>query len=158
MSPGALYITGNVSSQELLTMLTVYKFLCNRQQRVVVNGAKSQLAPVLSGVPQGTALGPLLFSLNINDIMAGIESEICLFADYCVCYRQIDSIEDTSKLFKDVDQLGKWARKWGMRFQPMKCNMMQLTRKWIRKINAVYFLEGTVLENVDDIPWINTLV
>ena len=108
-------------------------FLSNRQQRVVVNGAKSQWAPVLSGVPQGTILGPLLFSM-INDIMVGIESEIRLFADDCVCYRQIDSTEDTSKLQKDIDQLGKWARKWGMRFQPVKCKIMQLTRKRIKKM------------------------
>ena len=45
-------------------------------------------------------------------IMVGIESEFRLFADECVCYRQIDSIEDTSKLQKDIDQLGKWVRKW----------------------------------------------
>ena len=46
----------------------------------------------------------------------------------------IDSIKDTSKLQKDIDQLGKWARKWGMRFQPVKRNIMQLTRKRIKKI------------------------
>ena len=45
--------------------------------------------------------------LYINDIMVGIESEICLFADDCVSYRQIDSNEDTSKLHKDIDKLGK---------------------------------------------------
>ena len=45
--------------------------------------------------------------LVYNDIMVGIESEIRLFADDCVCYRQIDSTEDTSKLQKDIDQLGK---------------------------------------------------
>ena len=92
-------------------------------------------------MPQGTVLGPLLFSLYINDIMVGIEFEIRLFADDYVCYRQIDSTEYTSKLQKDIDQLGKWARKWGMRFQPVKCNIMQLTRKRIKKINAVYSLE-----------------
>ena len=81
--------------------------LCNRQQRVVVNGAKSQWAPVLSGVPQGTVLSPLLFSLYINDNMVGVESEIRLFADVCVCYRQIDRTEDTSKIQNDIDQLGK---------------------------------------------------
>ena len=43
-------------------------FLCFRQQRVVVNGIKSDRAPVLSGVTQGTIIGPVLFSLYINDI------------------------------------------------------------------------------------------
>ncbi|MES9950854.1 MAG: reverse transcriptase family protein, partial [Candidatus Thiodiazotropha sp.] len=116
------------------TLLWIDSFLCYRQQRVVVNGIKSQWAPVLSGVPQGTVLGPLLFSLYINDIMADIDSEIRLFADDCVCYRQIYSKEDTLKLQKDIDRLGSWARRWGMRFQPVKCNMMQLTRKRIKKI------------------------
>ena len=89
-------------------------FLCFRQQRVVVNGVKSDWAPVLSGVPQGTVLGPLLFSLYINDISSDIESEIRLFADDCVCYREFKDEVDTLKLQRDIDRLGSWARKWGM--------------------------------------------
>ena len=46
--------------------------------------------------------------------MSDIESEIRLFADNCVCYREIKDIEDTLKLQKDSDRLGIWARKWGM--------------------------------------------
>ena len=111
------------------TLKWIDSFLCFRQQRVVVNGVKSDWAPVLSGVPQGTVLGPLLFSLYINDISSDIESEIRLFADDCVCYREIKDEKDTMKLQRDIDRLGSWARKWGMRFQPVKCNMMQLTRK-----------------------------
>ena len=63
------------------------EFLCYRQHRVVVNGVKSDWAPVVSGVPQGTVLGPLVFSLHIHGITADIESEIRPFADDCVCYR-----------------------------------------------------------------------
>ena len=55
------------------------------------------------------------------------------------------------KLQIDIDRLGCWARKWGMRFQPVKCNMMQLTRKRIKKIHVSYTLEGTDLENVESI-------
>ena len=100
------------------TELPIDSFLCPRKQRVVINGAKSKWAPVLSGVPQGTDLSPLLFSLYINDIMVDKDSEIRLFADDCVCYRQIHSIEDTVKLQRDINRLARWARKWGMRFQP----------------------------------------
>ena len=71
-------------------------FLCFRQQQVVVNGIKSDWAPVLLGVPQGTVLGPL-FSLYINDITSDIESEIRLFADDCVRYLEIKDEEDTVK-------------------------------------------------------------
>ena len=126
-------------------LVWIDSFLCNGKKRLVVNGVKSQCAPVLSSVPQDTVVGPLLFSLYINDIMVGVESEICLYTDDCICYRQIDSIEDTSKLQKDIDQLSKWVREWSMKFQPMKCNTVQHTRKRLKKINAVYSSEGTVL-------------
>ena len=67
------------------TLKWINAFLCYRQQRVVVNGVKSDWALVVSGVPQGSVLDPLLFSLHINDITADIESEIRFFADGCVC-------------------------------------------------------------------------
>ena len=88
------------------TMKWIDAFPCFRQQRVVVNGIKSDWAPVVSGVPRGTFLGPLLFSLHINIIMSDIVSEIRLFADDCVCYREIKDIEDILKLQKDIDRLG----------------------------------------------------
>ena len=139
------------------TLKWIDSFLCVRKQRVVVNGVKSDWAPVLSGVPQGTVLGLLLFSLYINDISSDIESEIRLFADDCVCYREIKDEEDKIKLQRDIDRLGSWARKWGMRFQPVKCNMMQLTGKRI-KIHASYTLEGTDLENVESIKYLGVTI
>ena len=81
-------------------------------ERVVVNGVKSDWVPVLSGVPQGTVLGPLWFSLYFNDITTDIDSEIRLFADDCVCYREIKGTEDTVKFQEEIDRLGCWARKW----------------------------------------------
>ena len=94
-------------------MKWVNAFLYYRHQRVVVYGVKSDWTPVVSCVPRGTVLGPFLFSLHINDITADIESEIRLFADDYVCYREIKEKEDTLKLKGDIDRSGNWARKWG---------------------------------------------
>ena len=69
------------------TLKWIDSFLCDRQQRVVMNGVKLEWALVLSGVHQGTVLGPLLFSLYTNDITEDIDSELRFFADDCVCYR-----------------------------------------------------------------------
>ena len=66
--------------------------------------------------------------------------------------------KDTMKLQRDIDRLGSWARKWGMRFQPVKCNMMQLTRKRIKKIYASYTLEGTNLEKVESIKYLGVTI
>ena len=75
-----------------------------------------------------------------------------------VRYRQTHGIEDTVKLQSDSDHLSKWDRKWGMRFQPIKCNMMQLTKKRIKKFIATYTLEGTVLENVVRIKYLGVTI
>ena len=90
--------------------------------------------------------------------MNDIDSEIRLFANDCVCYRQIHVIEDTVKLQSDNDRLGKWARKWGMRFQPIKCSMMQLTGKRAKRVIATYTLERTVFENVDRIKYLGVTI
>ena len=106
-------------------------------QLTTVNGETWGWAPVLSGFPQGTVFGPLLFSLYIYDISTDIDSDIRLFTDDCVCYREIKNTEDSLKQ-TDITSLGCWARKWGMRFQPVKCNKMQITRKRTNRIEATY--------------------
>ena len=62
------------------------------------------------------------------------------------------------KLQRNIDRLGNWARKWGTRFQPVKCNMVQLTRKHLNKIKASYTLEGAFLENVDNIKYLGVTI
>ena len=84
--------------------------------RVVVDGEESRAAPVESGVPQGTVLGPLLFLVYIND-MPGVVSPgtfIRLFADDCLVYREIkkDSnghSDDQHILQMDLENLQKWT-------------------------------------------------
>ena len=70
----------------------------------LINGETSRWAPVLSGVPQGTVLGPLLFPLYINDIPIDTDSVVRLFADACVCYREIRGADVSLKLQRDIDR------------------------------------------------------
>ena len=83
----------------------VDSFLSNRQQCVVVNGTTSSKEAVRSGVPQGTVLGPILFLIHINDINENVSSEARLFADDCVCYREIEDVEDCKILQRDDKNL-----------------------------------------------------
>ena len=83
----------------------ISSFLANRTQVVSVNGTHSTPAIVVSGVPQGSVLGPVLFLLYINDIMSNISSKMHLFADDSVIYREIRSPQDQTTLQHDLDQL-----------------------------------------------------
>ena len=64
-------------------------FLTTRRQRVVLNGSFSSWLPVISGVPQGSILGPLLFSVYLNDIANFVRCKIKLFADDVTLYHQL---------------------------------------------------------------------
>ena len=80
-------------------------FLTNRKQRVVVNEAKSKWSTVLSGVPQGTVLGPLMFLLYVNDLRLAIDSTVKLFADDTVLYGKIEGPDDKYKQQMDSQKL-----------------------------------------------------
>ena len=80
----------------LNTWLT--EWLMCRSQTVVVDGYNSPEVPVLSGVPQGTVLCPLLFLLYINDLGENCTSRMRLFADDTLIYSTIESYNDAAKL------------------------------------------------------------
>ena len=67
----------------------------HRTQRVVVSGEHSAWTDVVSGVPQGTVLGPLLFLTYINDLPDNLKSSVHLFADDCVLYKEIKDCKDS---------------------------------------------------------------
>ena len=96
------------------TLSWIQSFLANRTQRVAVEGVMSDSAPVTSGVPQGTVLGPLLFLVYINDLPAQVKSKARLFADDCLLYRKICSPDDRAALQRDLDSLQRWERDWLM--------------------------------------------
>ena len=97
-----------------------------RTQIVMVNGVESEPTSVLSGIPQGTVLGPLLFVVYINDILDNVESHGLLFADDTKIYRVITKKEDTKSLQDDLHELEKWSDKWLLKFHPDKCHVLNL--------------------------------
>ena len=85
-------------------------FLTGRQQRVVVNGKLSFFAWVLSGVPQGTVLGPILFLIFINNMNSCIlHSILRSFADDTRIMRAIKTVEDSALLQEDLNRVIEWA-------------------------------------------------
>ena len=83
---------------------------------MVVDVSDSKSMPVLSGVPQGTVLGPLMFLIYINDIGEGItkDTKAKLFADDCLIYRKISTKMDGNMLQADLNELVKWSDDWRM--------------------------------------------
>ena len=131
----------------------ISNFLKYRKQCVVVDGIESSLVDVDSGVPQGTVLGPILFLLHINDLPSVIDSQVRLFADDCLVYKQIKSNSDQISLQKDLNSLESWGTKWGMRFNAAKCNIMRVSRKRSPLLHS-YSLTGQVLEEVTDTKYL----
>ena len=111
-------------------MLVFFKnYLNNRNQRVVLDNCNSDIVPVLSGVPQGSILGPLLFVLFINDIYESIDenSNINLYADDTKLWREINNYADCAILQKDIDSLHKWCIVNNMKFHENKCKVLTVT-------------------------------
>ena len=128
-----------VAHNKLLNKLTYYgiwncthkwlsAWLTGRTQRVMVEGALFKEADVISGKPQGTVLGPLMFLIYINDINYNIQSSVRLFADDFVLYRVIKSPEDCRHLQEDLNHLVHWTNLWQMNLNSDKCVVLHCTR------------------------------
>ena len=130
-------------------------FLENRKQRVVIRGSESDELDVLSGVPQGSVLGPILFLIFINDLPKCTTCPVCLFADdskiYCRVPRakngkpELEGAQET--LQKDLDELQNWAEKWKMSFNVNKCKIMYLGYD---NAKHEYSLNGTTLAETEE--------
>ena len=128
-----------VPHQHLLKKLSFYgidgklhhwlsTWLTKRSQRVVVDGCESEYVSVLSGIPQGTVLGPVMFLLYINDINNNVSSSLRLFADDCIIYRTIKSEQDHLQLQQDLHTVNEWSQRWQMCFNISKCVVLRCHR------------------------------
>lgn len=125
----------------------VRDFLINRSQFVVFEGASSRTAPVKSGVPQGSVLGPLLFLIYINDITDNIDCKIKLFADDCIIYRVINSSDDHLSLNISLSKIAHWCEQWQMSINLTKTVCMTVTRKK-EPSDFTYTINGVPLQRV----------
>ena len=82
----------------------IEQWLTDRKQRVDVDGEVSSWKSVLSGVPQGSVLGPILFLVHINDLEEGVTGSILKFADDTKLFRKTKEIGDKHNLQDDIDK------------------------------------------------------
>ena len=96
-------------------------FLKGREQRVVVNNEFSDWASVVSGIPQGSVLGPSLFTIFINDIPNDITSNVNFFADDTKLY---NSAHLNHLIQEDLNHLLQWSNKWLLPLNIEKCKVL----------------------------------
>ena len=148
------------------TLQWITAFLKDRKQCVQLEGILSPEVDVVSGVPQGTVLGPLLFLTYINDLPDSIEhSSTKLFADDCLLFKPVKNTADSNLLQQDLSSLEKWENLWQMEFNASKCYVMHIKPgKRSQPVKYDYFLHGQRLSDTnyskylgvtfsDDLSW-----
>ena len=118
-------------------------FLTKRRQRVVVNGVFSGWSVVTSGIPQGSVLGPVLFTLYVNDLPDAVTSTVQLFADDMKIYRGVGGGTDHNILQADLDRFVAWSERWLLPFNAAKCSSLHLGPS---NPSETYTLQGTDLQ------------
>lgn len=114
-------------------------FLSCRQQMVKINNSFSNILPVISGVPQGSVLGPFLFNAYINDIVECIDnSTVVLFADDVKLFNH-----ESKQLQADLLNMQNWCEKWQVKISFEKCTVLHLGKKNTRRS---YFIDGNLLK------------
>ena len=123
-----------------------------------------QSVPVLSGVPQGSVLGPVLFLIFINDLLDNIRSSVPLLANDCVLYSNKHSLQDCLILQEDLTSLGQWEDDWQLKFNVAKCHSMRVTRhqhhkqilfdysphnQTLKNVQSAKYLGITITDNMD---------
>ena len=139
----------------------LHDYLSNRSQFVAVEGEKSSTLPVISGVPQGSVLGPLLFITYINDVVTVVspESEINMFADDIALYRVIKAPGDYTALQGDVDSIGAIVTSKHLEFNTDKCRMMVISRKRSNLIpSPPLYLNGSQLDQVKSYKYLGVTI
>ena len=115
-------------------------FLGKRRFRVVVNGIYSSWHNVLSGIPQGSILGPLLFIIYINDLPEHC-SDLYIYADDTKLFRYISNSRDQYYLQSGINKVGDWAKEWLLKLNVEKCCGMSFAANISNVCTTKYYIE-----------------
>jgi ribonuclease P/MRP protein subunit RPP40 len=103
----------------------IQAFLSKRRQRVRVNNSFSDWCDLLSGVPQGSVLGPILFAIYVNDLPGAVRnSSVRLYADDSKLYFSVNSVEDAAAFQEDLNRIHAWANEWQLTLAFHKCAVL----------------------------------
>ena len=134
-------------------------WLSGRSQQVVLDGQASDPVPVLSGVPQGSVLGLILFLIFINDLPYNIKSSVRLFADDCVLFKNIHSLQDCLILQEDLASLGVLGGRLANEVQCCQMSLYESDSYYSHKlIIHDYTLHQQTLENVQSAKYLGITI
>nr|VZI12696.1 unnamed protein product [Spirometra erinaceieuropaei] len=126
----------------------IRNFLIGRSQAVHVGNQQSAEVAVKSGVPQGSALGPTLFLVYVNDCANELNCDVAMFADDIKIWITIRSEVDEARLQTSLDHLEQWSKDWLLPFNVNKCTFLRVGRTSSPN-HTVYRLTGKPLQVVD---------
>ena len=104
----------------------IEKWLTQGRLRVIVDGEILNWKSVLSGVPQRSILGPILFLIYINDMVDDISSKVLKFADDTKVFRKVTNDTDKQSLQDDLDKLDHLGQKNGKCYSIGKCKCIHI--------------------------------
>ena len=135
-------------------------YLTGRSQRVVLEGHSSSVASVTSGVPQGSILGPLLFSLSLDPIASvsiSISAALGMFADDIVYWMRVFNDSDMLALQCDFDLLCDWIHNAGLRLNSQKTKCLVISRKRKPPCPSIS-VNGSVIEQVSSFKYLGVTI
>ena len=133
----------------------IAEWLRGRTQVVTINGASSREVGVMSGVPQGSVLGPILFLVFVNDMDARVKSRLLKFADDTKLYLPLKDDNSWEILQNDLNELCNWSREWQMVFNVNKCATLHFGHGNRRN---EYSMRGKALAKVDEIKDLGIII
>ena len=114
-------------------------FLTNRTQTVMINGVKSESSILISGVPQGSVLGPILFLIYIADLGDNIEALVKIYVDDSKIKDRIKTKEDVENLQINLEKMYEWEKSNNMKFNGNKFQILRYGRNQELKEETMYF-------------------